>query len=161
MSFWGLELSLKKSRTGLIWSNLTQNEVLSILDFTELELLGFYFVVSQPFGFSKFTEILESFAKIDALFLDFDSENDRKWCIIFGSAIFLVFSVVLVFDSVVVWRDLGLKDYSFYLIYFVFVGFELQFWQLVFFVERRIRRINGDLRRNLKRSEGISTRIFF
>nr|XP_015836210.1 PREDICTED: gustatory receptor for sugar taste 43a-like isoform X2 [Tribolium castaneum] len=151
LGFYGLESYIKAGTDGFVWSKFTQNHFLSILDFAELQLLGFYFVVVQPFGFKHFAEMMDGFGKIDSLFPDFESENERRLCIIFGSGVFVVFSMVLVFDGIVVWRnvngtELGLKDYTFYLVYFVLIGFELQYWQLVGFIERRMRRINKNLK---------------
>ncbi|RZC32430.1 7tm 7 domain containing protein, partial [Asbolus verrucosus] len=162
LGFWGIYEFLKKNAHGLIWSSFSKSNYFAIFDFGEIPMIGFCFVFSTPFKRGDMWKILNGLNKIDSVISPIDVEKDRKQTIIFACVVLSIFSLVMVFDAIVIWSaisesELGLKDYSFYLIYFVVIVCEIQYWQLVFLTGRRIAAINRNFDKNLKENEEIST----
>ena len=113
-------------------------------------MFGFYFVLSQAFCFKMTLSVLEGFDRIDSVIPPVNPKSDRKCTLVFGTVVTCAFLFGMGFDRFTDNKDLDkvpLKEYPFYPFYVIMFGFQMSYWQLVFFVERRMKLLNRMLER--------------
>ncbi|KAJ3618361.1 hypothetical protein MTP99_006364 [Tenebrio molitor] len=151
-SIWGFVNDMQMASFGALGFTRKIDFVIASFDVSEVIFSALVFVTSTPFKLQHVLDAVDNLNQVDAAIEPILDEEIQKLCKFFQRFLLVFFPTICVID-LYMWGNnswSGVNNYfAFYILYFIVVVHELQYWHFVTMTRVRLLAINQFVNRNL------------
>ncbi|CAH1382395.1 unnamed protein product, partial [Tenebrio molitor] len=151
-STWGFVNDMQVASFGALGFTRKIDFVIATFDVSEVIFSALVFVTSTPFKLQHVLDAVDNLNQVDAAIGPILDEEIQKLCKFFQRFLLVFFPTICVID-LYMWGNnswSGVNNYfAFYILYFIVVVHELQYWHFVTMTRVRLLAINQFVNRNL------------
>lgn len=163
-SIWGFVNDMQMASFGALGFTRKIDFVIASFDVSEVIFSALVFVTSTPFKLQHVLDAVDNLNQVDAAIEPILDEEIQKLCKFFQRFLLVFFPTICVID-LYMWGNnswSGVNNYfAFYILYFIVVVHELQYWHFVTMTRVRLLAINQFVNRNLTKGTSSDTFFFF